>query len=79
MQTLPLDSPQAAIEMAHTYRDAGATHLVPTQNYDMPAQYQAFVAVLCGTIRPAVSAHCGDYAGVERAVGLTARHPASVA
>ena len=54
MKTLPLDRLQEAIEMARAYRDAGVTHLVHTQAYDTPAQYQGIVDIVCGEIRPAV-------------------------
>ena len=53
MKTLPLGSPNEAIEMAQAYRDAGVTHLVHTQGYDTPTQYQAIVDVVCGTVQPA--------------------------
>lgn len=54
MKTLPLDNLPAAVEMAQAYRDAGVTHLVHTQGYDTPAQYQAIVDIVCREIRPAV-------------------------
>lgn len=54
MKTLPLARPQEAIELAQAYRDAGVTHLVHTQSYDTPAQYQAIVDVVCESVRPAV-------------------------
>ncbi len=54
MKTLPLDDVNAAIELAQAYRDAGATHLVHTQGYDSPTQYQELVDIVCQDIRPAV-------------------------
>jgi alkanesulfonate monooxygenase SsuD/methylene tetrahydromethanopterin reductase-like flavin-dependent oxidoreductase (luciferase family) len=54
MKTLPLDDLSAAIELAQGYRDAGATHLVHTQSYDSPAQYQELVDIVSREIRPAV-------------------------
>jgi probable F420-dependent oxidoreductase len=54
MKTLPLDNVQQAVELAQGYRDAGATHLVHTQSYDTPAQYQEIIDVICGEILPSV-------------------------
>ena len=54
MKTLPLDNLAAAVELAEAYRDAGVTHLVHTQSYDTPAQYQDLVDTVCQEIRPAV-------------------------
>lgn len=54
MKTLPLDDLSAAVELAQGYRDAGATHLVHTQSYDSPAQYQDLVDIVSREIRPAV-------------------------
>ncbi len=54
MKTLSLANLQEAVEMAQAYRDAGVTHLVHTQAYDTPAQYQEIVDIVCAEIRPAV-------------------------
>jgi len=54
MKTLPLDDRNAAIELAQAYRDAGATHLVHTQSYDSPSEYQDLVDIVSQEIRPAV-------------------------
>lgn len=54
MKTLPLEDLPAAIALAQAYREAGATHLVHTQSYDSPAQYQAIVDMVSTVIRPAV-------------------------
>lgn len=54
MKTLPLDDLGAAVDLAQAYRDAGATHLVHTQSYSSPAQYQELINILTQEIRPAV-------------------------
>jgi alkanesulfonate monooxygenase SsuD/methylene tetrahydromethanopterin reductase-like flavin-dependent oxidoreductase (luciferase family) len=54
MKTLPLDDLAAAVDLAQAYRDAGATHLVHTQSYSSPAQYQALVDIVTQEIRPSV-------------------------
>ncbi len=54
MKTLPLENLSESIELAQAYRDAGATALVHTQNYDTPAQYQEFIDIVCEEIQPAV-------------------------
>lgn len=55
MKTLPLDSVNAAIELVRAYRDAGATHLVHTQSYSNPREYQAIVDSLAQVITPALA------------------------
>lgn len=52
MKTLPLDNINEAIELAQGYRDAGATHLVHTQNYNNPAEYQAIVETVTEGVQP---------------------------
>lgn len=54
MKTLPVDNLKEAVELAQGYRDAGATHLVHTQDYDNPAQYQDLVDFVSQEIQPAV-------------------------
>ena len=55
MKTLPLDDPPAAINLAVSYREAGATHLVHTQDYETPSDYQAIVDQITGSVQPAVA------------------------
>ena len=54
MKTLPLDNRSEAVELAQAYRDAGATHLVHTQDYNSPEEYQVMVDIVSQEIRPAV-------------------------
>lgn len=54
MKTLPLDNLSEAVELAQGYRDAGATHLVHTQSYNSPSEYQDLVDIVSQEIRPAV-------------------------
>lgn len=54
MKTLPLDNITEAVELAQAYRDAGVTHLIHTQSYSSPAQYQALIDTVAQEIRPAV-------------------------
>jgi len=54
MKTLPLEDPQAAIEMASAYRDVGVTHLVHTQDYETAADYQAIVDQVTGFVQPEI-------------------------
>ena len=54
MKTLPLDNLSEAVELAQGYRDVGATHLVHTQSYNSPSEYQDLVDIVSQEIRPAV-------------------------
>ncbi|MGR8949797.1 MAG: TIGR03619 family F420-dependent LLM class oxidoreductase [Gammaproteobacteria bacterium] len=51
MKTLPLESMSAAIDLAGAYQQAGVTHLVHTQGYDSPAQYQEVIEQVDTEIR----------------------------
>ena len=55
MKTLPYEDPQQAVEMAQAYRDAGATHLVHTQDYSTAADYQKIVDNVTGIVQPEVT------------------------
>jgi probable F420-dependent oxidoreductase len=55
MKTLPFDDPQQAVGMARDYRDAGATHLVHTQDYGTPAEYREMVEKMTTLIQPEVT------------------------
>lgn len=55
MKTLPLDEPQAAIDMAGAYREHGVDEFVHGDGYDGLAEYEERLSLLDGLIVPAVT------------------------
>jgi probable F420-dependent oxidoreductase len=51
MKTLPLENPQAGIDMAQAYKDVGVTHLVHVQAYDSPGHFGEVVSQFDGEVR----------------------------
>jgi probable F420-dependent oxidoreductase len=51
MKTLPLENMDQAIELAAGYKAAGVTHLVHTQAYESPEQYQEVIDQVDNVIR----------------------------
>ena len=54
MKTLPLEEPQAAIDMAAEFKGAGATHFVHTQGYDSPSHYAEIIEQIDTSIRSSI-------------------------
>lgn len=51
MKTLPLEDPQAGIEMAQAYKDVGVTHLVHVQGYESTSHFAEVLNQFDGEVR----------------------------